>query len=61
MSRSALIGALYGAMHEGGPVADGECERGVPSSWVALLNDGEKVLAAARRLADLRQHSQLQG
>ena len=29
-------------------------EEGVPSAWVSLLNNGEGVLEAAKKLVDLR-------
>lgn len=53
MSRAALIGACYGAMHEGASLATEENKNGVPSAWVSLLNDGGTILDSARKLAEM--------
>lgn len=53
MSRAALIGACYGAMHEGAALSTEDNENGVPSAWVSLLNDGGTILECARKLAEM--------
>jgi hypothetical protein len=54
VSRAALIGACYGAMHGGAALEAESVSCGVPSSWVGLLHNGERVLDSARKLAEMR-------
>lgn len=51
MSRAALVGACYGAMH--GRATETNA-LGVPHEWVSLLNNGVEELQAIKELVQLR-------
>lgn len=51
MSRAALVGACYGAMH-GGPAETDSL--GVPPEWVSLLDNGVEMLQAIKELVQIR-------